>query len=466
MTGSSLFENEAHSLERDTAFVIHPDVPIKQKIQTQALSGSATERNIPHDIRDLNAVLEETEGLARAINLDVVRTEVFPVSRIRAGTFLGKGQCEMIADLASEEQPDVIIVNYALSPVQQRNLEKEWDTKVIDRTGLILEIFGARAQTKEGRLQVDLAALEYQRSRLVRSWTHLERQRGGAGFMGGPGERQIELDRRMIGERINALKKELKHVRRTRELGRKSRERVPFPIVSLVGYTNAGKSTLFNRLTDAGVFAEDLPFATLDPTMRRIDLPNGQRVILSDTVGFISDLPTHLIESFRATLEQITYADVIVHIIDVARADYEAQRQDVINILGDLGIAYDEDERIVEVYNKIDMMDKDELGDLKRHAQFSDRPVLLISAVQGQGVNKLLQKCADLIARHRTVEFFDIPVEDGRALAWLYEHTEIIERNDNDKIMRMCIMIEPEDLERFKKNFGYTPLQNHKARSI
>jgi GTP-binding protein HflX len=319
------------------AIVVHPDL--------SRTNNTAAQR------RDADSMIEEICGLARAIALDVIGVKSFKLSQIQAGSFLTKGHRESIASLVEREDAEIVIVNHTLSPVQQRNLETAFGAKVIDRTGLILEIFGARAQTKEGRLQVELAAQEYQRSRLVRSWTHLERQRGGAGFMGGPGERQIEIDRRLISGRITKLKKELDVVRRTRELGRKARARVPFPVVALVGYTNAGKSTLFNRLTDSKVFAEDLLFATLDPTLRRLELPNGQTVILSDTVGFISDLPTHLIAAFRATLEETLHADVILHVCDVASPDYDAQRKDVIEIMESLDIEYEDNPAIIEVYN-------------------------------------------------------------------------------------------------------------------
>ncbi len=406
-------------------------------------------------VRDTKDIREEAEGLARAIHLSVAKTHVVNYGKINAGSFFGKGTRETIARDIEETQPSIVIVNNTLSPVQQRNLEKEWNTKIIDRTGLILEIFGDRAQTKEGRLQVELAALDYQKSRLVRSWTHLERQRGGAGFMGGPGERQIELDRRMISQRMTRLKKDLEDVRRTRDLGRQSRARVPFPVVSLVGYTNAGKSTLFNRITKAGVFAEDLPFATLDPTLRKIKLPNNQDAILSDTVGFISDLPTHLIAAFRATLEHILYADVIAHVIDVSRKDYMAQKQDVIDILTELGIDYDNDERVIEVYNKIDALDEEDMGDFSRIQKTAKTQTILISAVNGEGLEQFLETTSEVTSKdHKTVEF-EINITDGKAISWLYEHGEVLNRDDDESHTKIRAHMNVKNIHKFKDLFHY-----------
>ncbi len=400
--------------------------------------------------RNIDDIVEEVKGLSLAIDLDIAGVRVVNYTKILAGSFFTKNMREDIAAEIKLLSPSVVIINHDLSPIQQRNLEKEWNSKIIDRTGLILEIFGERAQTREGRLQVELAALEYQKSRLVRSWTHLERQRGGAGFMGGPGERQIELDRRIISKRITKLKKELENVRRTRNLGKKSRERVPFPIISLVGYTNAGKSTLFNHITKANVFAKDLLFATLDPTMRRITLPQNQKAILADTVGFISDLPTHLIAAFRATLEQVIQADVIVHVIDISHKDYMAQKNDVIKILYDLGIDYENDPRIIEVFNKIDLLDDDFDNKSKQENK------AFISAHTGQGVDELLRKIAKITAKNSQYAEFKIDITNGKAIAWLHSHGEIIERVDDKNYANISMRISPPDLEKFNKYFGYS----------
>ena len=431
----SKFESDNLDMGPETALIVHPDLKKSQSV------------------RDIDAVLEEIEGLSQAISLEVLQCEVLPVTRIQAGAYFGAGQRDNVAALVAALEPHIVIVNCTLSPVQQRNLENAWKVKVIDRTGLILEIFGARAQTKEGRLQVELAALDYQKSRLVRSWTHLERQRGGAGFMGGPGERQIEIDRRLINDRITKLKKELSVVKRTRELGRKSRERKPYPVVAFVGYTNAGKSTLFNAMTGADVFAKDLLFATLDPTLRRLELPNGQEVILSDTVGFISDLPTHLIAAFRATLEETIHADVLLHVIDCAREDFEAQRQDVIQILNDLGIEYEADQRILEVYNKIDLLDDDKRAELERKARFQDN-ILLISAHEKTGFDALLQDIADTVGMARVHARFSIDYSNGKALSWLHDHAEILDRDDGEQGVRVLVSIDPAELSKFTSRFG------------
>lgn len=430
-------EQGSGALRFERCFVVHPEIP-----------SVVSSRALPD-------ILEEARGLAEAIGLEVLLAQSYKVSRIQPGTLLGKGHRESIAQAAQALKPNVIIVNQTLSPVQQRNLEKEWKVKVIDRTGLILEIFGARAHTREGRLQVEMAALEYQRGRLVRAWTHLERQRGGAGFMGGPGETQIELDRRKINDKITRLKRELADVRRTREIGRYARERVPFPVVALVGYTNAGKSTLFNTLTGAGILAEDMLFATLDPTLRKIKLPNAQQVILSDTVGFISELPTNLVAAFSATLEQTIHADALLHVIDVSRPDYEAQRQDVIKILGDLGIEYKINSRVIEVYNKIDQLSPTQLEDWQIEARNDPRKVL-ISAISGQGIDALLQRVVEVIGQNRHQAIYKIPCTEGKAMAWLYEHAEILDRREEDDFVILNLMIENTNEAKFFSRFGYT----------
>lgn len=434
---------EHENSEADTAYIVQP------------VNKGQGSKSVKRSIED---IVSEAEGLAKAISLEVCATRIAPYTKIHAGSYLGKGTREDIARQIKELEPSIVIVNANLSPVQQRNLEKEWNAKVIDRTGLILEIFGARAQTKEGRLQVELAALEYQKSRLVRSWTHLERQRGGAGFMGGPGERQLELDRRIIVQRISKLKKDLEEVRRTRNIGREGRERIPYPSISFVGYTNAGKSTLFNQITKAGVFAKDLLFATLDPTMRKITLPNNQEAILADTVGFISDLPTHLVESFRATLEQIAHADVIVHIIDVSRPDFEAQRSDVITILSDLGIEYVTDERIIEVYNKVDALEDVVFENIVSNEKREQGRCIGISALNGTGVDDFLLMLSKITARLHKSIIFSLPPSDGKAIAWIYANSEVLERTDTDEAVTLRIQMDEANVNKFISRFHYQPL--------
>ena len=397
--------------------------------------------------RSVDARLDEAVGLARAIRLDVVRAEIARIVRPRPGSLLGSGTVETLGGLISENDIGLVIVDATLSPVQQRNLERRWQAKVIDRTGLILEIFGARARTHEGRLQVELAALSYQRSRLVRSWTHLERQRGGFGFLGGPGESQLEIDRRLIGERIARLKTELDAIKRRRALHREARRRVPYPVVALVGYTNAGKSTLFNRLTRSEVAAGDMLFATLDPTMRRLDLPSGHAAILSDTVGFISDLPTHLVAAFRATLEEVTEADIVVHVRDAHHPDSEAQRADVLGVLADLGVVEPAEDGLIEAMNKIDLLEPDRRTSLANQTVRNARTAAL-SAVTGEGCDALL----DLIDRkldseNRTVRL-DIPLSDGKTLAWLYRHGEVLGRRDDNEAAHLSVRLSEPDIAR------------------
>lgn len=401
-------------------------------------------------LRSPDARLDEAVGLAGAIDLDIVAAEKYPITRPRPATYFGKGTVESIGELVEELDVEIVCVDTALSPIQQRNLEREWNCKVIDRTGLILEIFGERARTREGTLQVELAHLSYQRSRLVRSWTHLERQRGGFGFVGGPGETQIEADRRQIDERITRIKRQLETVKRTRGLHREARGRVPFPVVALVGYTNAGKSTLFNRLTNAEVFAENLLFATLDPTMRALKLPSGRTVILSDTVGFISDLPTDLIAAFRATLEEVIDAELVVHVRDAAHPDSEAQNADVLAVLGDLGIQESDGASMLEVLNKIDLLDGENRARLVNQAGRRDDAVA-ISAVTGQGCDVLLEMLDVATGKARRIVELSIPLVDGATIAWLYRHGEVVSRSDDDARAHLRVGLDPADLARFER---------------
>jgi len=399
--------------------------------------------------RSVEARLEEAIGLARAINLDVVRAEIARVARPRAGSLLRGGTLESLGLLISENGIGLVVVDGVLSPVQQRNLERRWQAKVIDRTGLILEIFGARARTHEGRLQVELAALSYQRSRLVRSWTHLERQRGGFGFLGGPGESQLEIDRRLIGERIARLKRELDGVKRTRALHREARRRVPYPVVALVGYTNAGKSTLFNRLTQSSVAAGEMLFATLDPTMRRLVLPSGRTAILSDTVGFISDLPTHLVAAFRATLEEVTEADVVVHVRDINHPDSEPQRRDVLNVLVDIGLGEPVEGGLIEVMNKVDLVDPATRASLENHVLRNSHGVAL-SAITGEGCEALLALVDRRLETKIRAVRLDIPLTDGKTLAWVYRHGEVLGRRDDNEAAHMSVRLSEVDIERLR----------------
>jgi GTP-binding protein HflX len=401
--------------------------------------------------------LKEAVGLAQALDLDVRGAEIVPLRAATPATLFGKGKVAQIAEACAEQAIAVVVVDDALSPVQQRNLEKAWAAKVIDRTGLILEIFARRARTREGRLQVELARLAYERSRLVRTWTHLERQRGGFGVMGGPGETQIETDRRLLAGKIGRLKRDLAEVRRTRGLQRGARKRAPAPTIALVGYTNAGKSTLFNRLTAADVEARDMLFATLDPTMRALRLPHGRPAILSDTVGFISDLPHELVEAFRATLEEVAEADVVVHVRDIAGADTEAQAADVAQVLEEIGAGEDSGRTLVEVWNKIDLVPDDEREVLaaraRRLSAARERPVIPVSAVSGEGIDALLQVLADQVDPGEPITTW-LPAHDGRALAWLYRHGRIVARNDReDGAIRLSVRLDPQALGRFERLF-------------
>ena len=412
--------------------------------------------------RDPNSRLDEIVSLALAIDVDVIHAEVISLSRIKPSTLFGKGTVQSISDTISSNHIGIAVIDSALTPIQQRNLERAWNCKVIDRTGLILEIFGERAKTREGRLQVDLAALTYQRSRLVRSWTHLERQRGGAGFMGGPGETQIETDRRQIGHRITRLRRDLKDVKRTRELHRKARRKVPYPIVALVGYTNAGKSTLFNRLTDASVEAKDQLFATLDPTMRSLGLTSGRSVILSDTVGFISYLPHELVTAFHATLEEVTEANIVIHVRDAAHPDTVEQKHDVLKVMAELGLADSRNDPKgegvvgpsqfhIEVLNKIDAMDTAQQKIIRNKAVRSSNRVITLSALTGDGCQDLIDSIDELLAQSTTIYNINLKSTDGASLSWLYDHGEVVEREDDGGGVHLKVRLDTANWARFER---------------
>ena len=409
----------------------------------------------PSDERLTSSQLEEIVGLANAIKLNVNSSEIIKLSKINPANFFGSGTRERIKDYIISRKIQLAVINTQLSAIQQRNLELHWRCKVIDRTGLIIEIFGARARTHEGVLQVELASLSFQRSRLVRSWTHLERQRGGGGFLGGPGERQIELDRRQIDIAIEQLQKQLKKVRTTRQLHRSSRKRVPYPIVALVGYTNAGKSTLFNKLSGANVTAQDMLFATLDPTMRKIVLPSGKSIILSDTVGFISDLPTHLIEAFKSTLEEVQSADLLLHVRDLSHQDTEKQKKDVLSILADLGIPKQEGRlRVVDVFNKMDLLAPDSQPTTP---EMVDQINLKISALTGYGCDELLVKIDDILSEDETIHSFALATTDGAAVAWLHENGNVRFTEVIDEKLFIEVVLSEKNANKFYKNFSVYP---------
>ncbi|CAN5265080.1 GTPase HflX [soil metagenome] len=429
-----------HSVPLIRAIVIHPDGRSES-------SRLAEER------------LQEAVGLARALDLDVRAEEIVRIRKVTPATLFGSGKVEELAALVRAAEAEAVVVDDDLTPVQQRNLEKEWECKVIDRTGLILEIFGRRARTKEGRLQVELARLDYEKSRLVRTWTHLERQRGGTGSTGGPGETQIELDRRLIADRIVKLKGELEEVRRTRGLHRKQRQKVPFPTIALVGYTNAGKSTLFNRLTGSEVLAKDLLFATLDTTQRTIRLPQGRPAIVADTVGFISDLPHELVESFRATLEEVGEADLILHVRDIASPDTDAQAKDVEAVLKQIEIPEGKTRRILEVWNKTDLLDADlreaVLGQAERLA--AEGKAAAVSAWTGEGIEALRHIITGLIDDDPET-ILTLDPSQGEALAWLYEHGRVTSRDTDDEgRTHLVVRLAPQALGRFERQFPTVP---------
>ncbi|MDH3740351.1 MAG: GTPase HflX [Hyphomicrobiales bacterium] len=408
----------------------------------------------PDAARSAGSRLSETVRLAEAIDLAIVGEAIVTLNKVRPSTLMGSGKVDEIGLEIKASDAEVVIVNAQLTPGQQRNLERAWHAKVLDRTGLILEIFGRRAQTREGTLQVELAHLVYQKSRLVRSWTHLERQRGGSGFLGGPGETQLEADRRVIQNRITKLRKQLASVSKTRGLHRHARTRVPYPIVALVGYTNAGKSTLFNRLTGATVDARDLLFATLDPTMRQIELPKGGKAILSDTVGFISDLPTTLVAAFRATLEEVVSADVILHVRDISHPETEAQSRDVHAVLDELGLDEQRRDAMIEVWNKTDLLEADQLQALIEKSQRAD-DCCLVSAVTGEGLDQLLERIKERLTGPVTEFRVDVPATAGADIAWLYEHGDVQSRDDHeDGSMHFRVTFAAAQVKKARQRFG------------
>ncbi len=415
-------------------FVIHPFLKIETK-------------NPSFNPQDL---LDEACGLTEAINLEIIEKEMVSISRVNSGTYIGKGVLERIRGIVAAGDIELVFINHDVSPVQQRNLEKTLKTKVIDRTGLILEIFGARAQTAEGKLQVELASLIYQKSRLVKSWTHLERQRGGFGFIGGPGESQLEIDKRIIGERIIKLKGEIANVKRTRSLQRNARKKVPFPMVSLVGYTNTGKSTLFNRLTNSAVLVQDMLFATLDPTLRLLKLPSGRQIILSDTVGFISKLPHQLVAAFQATLEEVLEASVILHIRDISHSQTEFQNEEVHKVLKNIG--HDDQKPLIEVLNKADCLSLDQKDTLKNQIERADFQVLT-SALTGEGCHDVLKLIDDFLDIESTLKTYQIKHTQTEAIAWLFRHANVKDQITEDEYTTVVVQITPEKSAQFEKKY-------------
>jgi GTPase len=435
--------------EKTRALVVGPYLAARKRGEADRA------KRVLHE-RSPEARIAEARGLAEAIDVLVVDAKIVSLAEIRPATFLGRGKVEEIAALVGECDIALVVLDCALSPVQQRNLEKAFGAKVIDRTGLILEIFGRRARTREGALQVELAHLTYQKSRLVRSWTHLGRQRGGFGFLGGPGETQIETDRRLIQERITRIERDLQGVKKMRGLHRKKRRTVPYPIVALVGYTNAGKSTLFNRLTKAEVVAEDMLFATLDPTLRALILPRGSEIILSDTVGFISDLPTMLVAAFKATLEEVTEADLILHVRDIAHPDSEAQRDDVERVLTELGIK-ERPDHVLEIWNKVDLVDAEKMLALRNAARREPektRPIA-ISALTGEGIDELVVRLETRLAAERVILDLRVDPGDGSGRNWLYEHTEVLRRSEMaDGGLEITVSAAPALVEKVRQRFA------------